>query len=141
MWAVGKESKPREYGLLFLGILDPTSSTSLGNLCILVSQGTQDSFLLLWTHTSVALRITAIVMSLSSPQSARVGSGSGPTRDSYLLVNLRFLVFSHTQLETPCWLYELNEGMLGLCLMQFCGFCHQPHSPDERTESRSKVTV
>lgn len=47
----------------------------------------------------------------------------------------------HTQLETPCWLYELSEGMLSLCLMQFCGFYHQPHFTDERTESRSKVTA
>lgn len=71
LWAMGKESKPREYGLLPLGILDPASSTSLGNLRILVSQGTQDSFLLPWTHTSVSLQSIAIAVFLSSPQSTR----------------------------------------------------------------------
>lgn len=58
---MGKESKPREYGLLSLSIQDPASSTSLGNLRILISQGTQDSFMLPWTHQCSLESITIAV--------------------------------------------------------------------------------
>lgn len=58
-------------GDLFLGDLDPASSSSFGNVSILVLQGTQDSFLLPWTRTSVALQSVTIEMSLNTPQSVR----------------------------------------------------------------------